>query len=69
MHSFVAEGPEHLGLTSLGKSSALARYPFLSAASLFPCVDPSLPVIETSFIAKHLSVYKLFHRQTHQDWL
>ena len=24
-------------------------------------------IIETSFIAKHLSVYKLFHRQTHQD--
>ena len=24
-------------------------------------------LIETSFIAKHLSVYKLFHRQTHQD--
>ena len=40
-----AEGPEHKGRTSLGKSSALARYPFLSAASLFPCVDPSLPVI------------------------
>ena len=26
-------------------------------------------LIETSFIAKHLSVYKLFHRQTHQDCL
>ena len=23
--------------------------------------------LKTSFIAKHLSVYKLFHRQTHQD--
>ena len=30
----------------------------------------SLPLmlIETNFIAKHLSVYKLFHRQTHQDF-
>ena len=26
-------------------------------------------VIETSFIAKHLSVYKLLHRQTHQTFV
>ena len=46
MHSFVAEGPEHLGLTSVEKRSALARYPFLSAALLFRlAVDPSIPVI------------------------
>ena len=29
----------------------------------------TLAIIETSFIAKHLSVYKLFHPQTHQDVL